>query len=275
LRSGTKPGPRRPISSKTAGASDEIAAGDPNRIVSVKIGAFEIPSTKDGQMWVHYTNQTAKRGIPAWKILDGSADMTQLEGAAVFVGTSAAGLLDLRSTPMKLDAPGVEVHIEAFEQMLLRHFIERPDWSPALELAFATLLGLFVLLTISRVPVYWITSVAIVAVVTAIGTSWWAFTQHHWLLDPVAPSLNIALVFAAASLVKFMRTEASAALCAAPFAYLPPDVVEQIAADPSKLKLAATRANSPSCSATSAALRRSRRASAPIRKASPNSSTAR
>jgi len=223
---------------KTAGASDEIAAGDPNRIVSVKIGAFEIPSTKDGQMWVHYTNQTAKRGIPAWTILDGSANMAELEGAAVFIGTSAAGLLDLRSTPMKLDAPGVEVHIEAFEQMLLKHFIERPDWSPALELAFATLLGLFVLLTISRVPVYWIASVAIIAVVAAVGTSWWAFTEHYWLLDPIAPSLNIALVFAAASLVKFMRTEAERRTVRSAFAqYLPPDVVEQIAEDPSMLKL--------------------------------------
>jgi adenylate cyclase len=224
---------------KTAGASDEMAAGiDPNRIVSVKIGAFEIPSTKDGQMWVHYTNEKTNRAVPAWKVLDGSADMGELAGAAVFVGTSAAGLLDLRSTPMRLDAPGVEVHIEAFEQMLLRHFIDRPDWSPALELAFATLLGLFVLLAISRVPVFWIAGVAIVAIVGALGTSWWAFTEQLWLLDPIAPSLNITLVFAAASLVKFMRTEAERRTVRNAFAqYLPPDVVDEIANDPSKLKL--------------------------------------
>jgi len=224
---------------KTAGASDEMAAGvDPNRIVSIKVGAFEIPSTKDGQMWVHYTPQTAQRSVPAWKILNGSVDLTQLQGAAVFIGTSAAGLLDLRSTPVKPNAPGVEVHIEAFEQMLLRHFLERPDWSPALELAFATLLGLFVLIAIARVPVFWIGGVAIIAVVGAIGTSWWAFTENLWLLDPVAPSLNIALVFAAASLVKFMRTEAERRTVRSAFAqYLPPDVVDDIANDPSKLKL--------------------------------------
>jgi adenylate cyclase len=224
---------------KTAGASDEYdSAANPNRVVSVKVGAFEIPSTKDGQMWVHYTNGTAKRGIPAWKVLDGSANLAELEGAAVFIGTSAEGLRDLRSTPIELRAPGVEVHIEAFEQMLLRQFIERPDWGVAVELTFATLLGLFVLLTISRVPVYWIAGVAIVAVVAAIGTSWWAFTEQRWLLDPVAPSLNIALVFAAASLVKFMRTEAERRTVRSAFAqYLPPDVVEQIAADPSMLKL--------------------------------------
>ncbi len=224
---------------KTAGASDEFAAGiDPNRIVSVKVGAFEIPSTRDGQMWVRYTDGKAKRGIPAWKVLDGSADSTQLEGAAVFIGTSAAGLLDLRSTPFKGNAPGVEIHIEALEQMLLNRFLERPDWSPAVELGFATLLGLFVLIAIARVPVFWIAGVAVVGVVAAIGTSWWAFTEQGWLLDPVAPSLNIAFVFAAASLVKFMRTEAERRTVRSAFAqYLPPDVVEAIANDPSKLKL--------------------------------------
>ncbi|MEQ1868366.1 MAG: CHASE2 domain-containing protein, partial [Micropepsaceae bacterium] len=224
---------------KTAGASDELSAGvDPNRIVSVKIGPFEIPSTRDGQMWVRYTNGKAKRGIPAWTVLDGSADNAQLEGAAVFIGTSAAGLLDLRSTPVEVAAPGVEVHIEALEQMLLGQFLERPDWSPAVELGFATLLGLFVLIAIARVPVFWIAGVAIVSVIAAIGTSWWAFTEQGWLLDPIAPSLNIAFVFAAASLVKFMRTEAERRTVRSAFAqYLPPDVVEAIANDPSKLKL--------------------------------------
>ncbi len=224
---------------KTAGASDEYAAGiDPNRIVSVKVGAIEVPSTADGQMWVHYTDGKAKRGLPAWKVLDGSADLRPLEGAAIFIGTSAAGLLDLRSTPIRRIVPGVEVHIEAFEQMLLRHFLERPDWGSGAELLFATILGLFVLIATTRVPVYWVAGVAIVAVVVAIGTSWWAFTEQRWLLDPIAPSLNIALVFAAASLVKFMRTEAERRTVRSAFAqYLPPDVVESIANDPSQLKL--------------------------------------
>ncbi|MEQ1868112.1 MAG: CHASE2 domain-containing protein, partial [Micropepsaceae bacterium] len=224
---------------KTAGASDEVSAGvNPNRMVSVRIGAFEIPSTQDGQFWVHYTAGGNKRSIPAWKVLDGSADLAAAEGGAIFIGTSAAGLLDLRSTPMRQDAPGVEVHIEALEQMLLKSFLERPDWAAGAEFIFATLLGLIILVAIARVPVFWIAGVAIVAVTFALGSSWHAFTQWKWLLDPVAPSLNIALVFAAASLVKFMRTEAERRTVRSAFAqYLPPDVVESIANDPSQLKL--------------------------------------
>jgi adenylate cyclase len=223
---------------KMAGGGGELSLGNPNTVVNVKVGPFEIPSTEDGQMWIHYTKDVPQRRIPAWRLLEQPNSLGDLEGAAIFVGTSAPGLLDLRSTPVRLDAPGVEVHIQAFEQMLLKHFLERPDWANGLEMGFALLLGLIVLLTISRVPVYWIASVAVVAIVTAVGTSWWAFTEHHWLLDPIAPSLNIALVFAAASLVKFMRTEAERRTVRSAFAqYLPPDVVEQIAEDPSMLKL--------------------------------------
>jgi len=231
---------------KTPGSWDEVASGNPNAIVSLRVGEFVIPTNENGEMWIHYTadhsanpaKDPTERRIPAWQVLDGSAKRSLLESSAVFVGTSAPGLLDLRPTPMSPAAPGVEIHVQALEQMLLHKFLERPDWSPALELSFATLFGLFVLIAIARVPVFWIAGVAVGSVVVAIGTSWWAFSERGWLLDPVAPSLNIALVFAAASLVKFMRTEAERRTVRSAFAqYLPPDVVEAIANDPSKLKL--------------------------------------
>ncbi len=227
-----------PFLIKMAGGGGEAAFGNPNRMISVRVGDIEIPSTEDGQMWVHYTGDVPQRRIPAWKILNGTANLSELQGAAIFVGTSAAGLLDLRSTPVRLDAPGVEVHIQALEQMLLRKFLGRPDWGPGLELAFALLLGLLVLIAIARVPVLWIAAVAVAGVVAAASTSVWAFNQRDWLLDPIGPSLSVALVFAAAALVKFIRTDTERQMVRSAFAqYLPPDVVNEIANDPSKLKL--------------------------------------
>ncbi|MEQ1863293.1 MAG: adenylate/guanylate cyclase domain-containing protein [Micropepsaceae bacterium] len=231
---------------KTPGASDEVAAGNVNAIVSLRIGDIVIPTNEKGEMWLHYTEDYSakglpditKRRIPAWQVLDGTADRKLLESSAVFVGTSAPGLLDLRPTPMNPAAPGVEIHVQALEQMLLNHHLMRPDLASGLELIFATTLGLLMLVLIVRVPVFWIAGVAIGAITFAAGLSWYAFTEWRWLLDPVAPSLNIAFVFAAASLVKFMRTEAERRTVRSAFAqYLPPDVVEAIANDPSKLKL--------------------------------------
>jgi adenylate cyclase len=226
----------------TPGTDKEVAAGNPDRIVSLRVGEIVVPTTESAEMWLHYTSEAGrvkyKRAIPAWKVLDGSADRSLLESSAVFVGTSAPGLLDLRPTPTNPAMPGVEIHIQALEQMLLNHHMGRPDYALGMEVLYAALIGLIVLLLIVRVPVFWIAAVAIGAVTIAIGLSLYAFTEWRWLLDPVAPSINIALVFAAASLVKFMRTEAERRTVRSAFAqYLPPDVVESIANDPAQLKL--------------------------------------
>jgi adenylate cyclase len=226
------------IQTTMAGGAGELSVGQSNRLVWVKVGPIKIPSTIDGQMWVHFTKQEPSRRIPAWKVLNAPETLPDLQGAAVFVATSAAGLFDLRSTPMNTGAAGVELHIQSMEQMLLGDFLERPDWSDGAEVGFALVLGLLVLIATNRVPVFWIAGVAVVAICFAAAVSWWAYTDQHWLLDPIAPSLNIALVFASASLVKFMRTEAERRTVRSAFAqYLPPDVVDSIANDPSKLKL--------------------------------------
>lgn len=190
---------------KTA-AADEIAAViDPNRIIGVKVGAFEIPATKEGEMWVHYTNANVKRSIPAWKILDGSADLSTLEGAAVFVGTSAAGLLDLRSTPMKVAAPAVEVHIEAFEQMLLRHFLDRPYWAHRLELVYGIALGLASLWLLARNRLAAQIATGGLGLLFAFGLSVYAFTNWGMLLDAISPMILIVAASIAGAIGRFAR----------------------------------------------------------------------
>ncbi len=223
---------------KTPGTSDDYAAGNPNAIVSLRIGAIPVPLNENGELWLHYTNSVPERRIPAWKVLDGSADKHLLESAAVFVGTSAPGLVDLRPTPMSAATPGVEIHVQALEQMLLGYSLLRPDFAFGMELFYATILGLLILIAIVRVPVVWIGIIAVAGIVFALGLSWYAFVSWHWLLDPISPSLNVAFVFIAAGLVKFIRTDTERQMVRSAFAqYLPPDVVNDIANDPSKLKL--------------------------------------
>jgi adenylate cyclase len=179
---------------ETASASDNVAAGmDPNSIVAVKIGAFEIPSTDDGQMWVRYADVTRKYSVPAWKILEGSADTLSLAGAAVFIGTSAAGLLDLRATPMNLSTPGVEVHVQAFEQMLLRDFLGRPFWTRGLELAYSVAAALALLWLFARGMPATAVAVGSIGVLFAIGLSVHAFANWQMLLDPISPMIVIAV----------------------------------------------------------------------------------
>ena len=47
-------------------------------------------------------------------------------GHIVFIGTSAAGLEDIRSTPLVRALPGVELHAQIVENMLTGTFLSRP-----------------------------------------------------------------------------------------------------------------------------------------------------
>ena len=52
-----------------------------------------------------------------------------VEGRIVLIGTSAAGLKDIRSTAPNPVAAGVEIQAQALEQMILGEHLLRPDWT--------------------------------------------------------------------------------------------------------------------------------------------------
>ncbi len=88
-----------------------VAQGTPNYILqragggapaleALRIGALTVPTTARGEMWLHYTPAQPQRYVPAWRVLNGTADPALLEGHIVVIGSSAPGLLDLRFNPL-------------------------------------------------------------------------------------------------------------------------------------------------------------------------------
>ncbi len=52
----------------------------------------------------------------------------------VLVGTSAAGLPELRATPLDPATPGVEIHATAIDNLLRGDFLQSPSYTRGLEL---------------------------------------------------------------------------------------------------------------------------------------------
>ncbi len=208
----------------------------------LRIGSLEIPSTADGRIWVYYTREQKQRIVPAWKVLTGAMTEDQLRaefaGKIVYLGTSAAGLRDLVSTPLGREVPGVMVHAQATEQMLLGEHLVRPDWAPGLELALVLLLGGGLALILPRMGATYGALLGIGGIAAVAAGSWLAFSRAHYLLDPLYPSLAIALVYTLQTVLSFYREERKRAYIRNAFdKYLSPEMVKQIAADPAKLEL--------------------------------------
>lgn len=98
-----------------------------NGLSEVRIGRYKIPTTAEGEIWLHYSRSVVNRYLPAWKILAGEIPDALLAGHIVFIGSSAQGLMDLRFTPLGGVMPGVEAHAQAVEQILSGHVLSRPN----------------------------------------------------------------------------------------------------------------------------------------------------
>ncbi|MBX3454892.1 adenylate/guanylate cyclase domain-containing protein [Ferrovibrio sp.] len=223
---------------KSSGASGETALGAASGINTIRIGNFEVPTNATGELPVHFTLPVPERYVPVWKLLADEVDPQLLDGHIVLIGTSASGLRDIRPSPINPVMPGVEAHAQATEQILLGHFLQRPDWAAGAEWLFTVALGLGLILLLARSGAMWSAVIGASAIVLAIGLSWYGYRQHLLLVDPVTPSLIGFAVYLSGSLTGYLRTEAEKKQVRGAFAqYLSPALVEQLAADPTRLRL--------------------------------------
>lgn len=207
---------------------------------TLRVGEATIPLDPAGGLWLHHTGPVPERTLPAWRVLDAGAReglRDRVAGAAVLVGAGAVGLADLRPTPLDPFEPGVTLHAGALEQMRLGHFLVRPAWASGAELGAAAGLAVLASLLAALVPVRLAVPLA-VPVLAAVPVGAWLAFRGGTLLDPGLVVVAGAGSFAAALLVRYGVAERDAARLRAAFArYLSPELVEQLARDPARLRL--------------------------------------
>ena len=222
---------------KSSGASGEKAFGEKTGIVKIRVGDFEVPTEANGQMWIRFTPEAKERYLPAWKVLNGEIGAEEIEGRILLIGTSAAGLLDLRATPLDASVPGVSLHAQAIEQILQGAFLQRPDFATAAELLYILVLGLLIAFLIYRMGALGSAVLGGAAVAAVIGISWYAFDAFGWLVDPIYPAIALTAIYLAGTLVVFLRTERERNRVRHAFShYMAPALVERLADDPSRLE---------------------------------------
>lgn len=87
-------------------------------LLGINIGERFIPTDDFGQLTVNYRGPFATFPyVPAIDVLNGER-LKELQGRYVLVGTTAAGLHDLRATPFSTIFPGVEIHATIIDNVL-------------------------------------------------------------------------------------------------------------------------------------------------------------
>ncbi len=157
------------------------------------IGERSIPV--DGQIAVFVPYRGPQRSfdyIPAISVLNGSAALERLKNKYVLMGTSAAGLLDLRATPVGDSFPGVEVHANVISGLIEQRFNYQPAYIKGVETTMLAVTTLLLVLLTPRLGAIGATSLmlGILGVIYALS-HWFWYSQN--IVLPLANSLLLAL----------------------------------------------------------------------------------
>src|SRR6266567_2320706 len=119
---------------------------DKTGIRAVRLKGVEIPTDKNGQLWVHYARQDPSIYVSAADVLDNSVLPDKIAGKLVLIGTSAVGLNDIKTTPVSPNMPGVEIHAQVLESVLSGAVISQPNYALGVELLAALIIGTLVII---------------------------------------------------------------------------------------------------------------------------------
>ena len=139
------------------------SSGKSTTVEAIKVGDVVVPTQGGGELRVWFAKTDPRRTIPAWKVLEPGADLSDLAGKLVFIGPSATGLSDIVATPLDPSTPGVQAHAQLVEQILSGVTLERPDWAPGAELVAGAALSLVLAALLPFVPIVWTAVLGLIA----------------------------------------------------------------------------------------------------------------
>jgi adenylate cyclase len=178
------------------------------RLESLSLGEKTVPLDPGGSLLLSFRGPRKSFDyVSAVDILDGTVTEEMIRGRIVLVGTTAAGLEDVRSTPLDTAFPGVEIHATALDNLLTGDFIRRPTYAEGTELLLIIILGLVSTLLLVWGGALWI---AVILLVSALGL-WqgarWLFFEEALYVSPLMPMVTLAGNFAVITLLKFRVEE--------------------------------------------------------------------
>ena len=211
---------------------------DASGVRSVGVDDFEIPTDGKGRIWIHFSSPDLNKYVSALDLLQGEVPADRLAGKMVLIGTSAAGLLDLKVTPVHPALPGVELHAQLLESALTGATLSRPSYTAFVEILLATLLGLVLIALAPRVTAGTLFTLGGATAVLTLGVSWYCFSFLNVLIDYTFPLISSLFVYAVLVCTNYVTVSADRYRIRSAFSqYISPDLVEQLAQSPEKLTL--------------------------------------
>ena len=219
---------------KKTSASDNYSG-----LESFKLGKNTIPVDEKVAALIPFRGRQGSFSyVSASDVLNNKVRESTLKDKIVLVGSTAAGLLDLRATPVQRAYPGVEIHANLISGILDNNIKARPAYTLGAEFALLLLAGLLLTFSLPALnpPKATLLALGVLASVLAIVAVSWLYAN---LVLPIATLLLMigSIYFVNMSYGFFVGSRGKRQLAGIFGQYVPPELVAEMAKNPEKISL--------------------------------------
>jgi adenylate cyclase len=178
--------------------------------------------------------ESAKRTMAGQPVDDARPE--DFRDKIVLVGATAAGLLDLRATPLSAVTPGYVIHATALDNLLHGDALVRPTWR--WRAALVVLLGTLAGTLLGGMPSFRDSTVAALGLLfSCAAVALWFFAHGVWV-DVLAPALAVVAAYGGATGYGYVTEGKQQRFLRSAFSrYVAPEVVERLVRNPGQFAL--------------------------------------
>ncbi|HSG46464.1 MAG TPA: CHASE2 domain-containing protein, partial [Longimicrobiales bacterium] len=191
-----------------ARGGDVVLDTGPEGVEALRLDGRTLPLDRRGNLLVNYRGRRhVFPHVSASSVLDGTADPAVWKGKMVLLGTTAAGLKEIRTTPLEPAQPGVEIHATVLDNLLAGDPIAVPRWARGLQVLLVLIPGLLLTGLLARARAVW----GLAAVLPSAAGIWlgshWLLASRQVFLPPLLPVATLLLVFTLLTSLRYLQAD--------------------------------------------------------------------
>jgi adenylate cyclase len=213
--------------------------GGVQQLEFISLGARRIAVDARGSILAPFRGPTNSFPyVSATRVLRGEASPQTLKDAIVLIGTTAAGLNDLRPTPVDREYPGVEAHANVIASLLDSTILAEPWWAPRFTVLLMLAMLAYFAFSVPRLSagaaLAWSAVIGIMLIIFNVGV----WKRSGIVLPLAAPLIYLAvtsvLLLAYGYLVESRRKRRLSRIFSQ---YVPPEIVQELDATETEVSL--------------------------------------
>ncbi len=196
----------------------------------VYVGDIAIPVDEHSAVMVPYIGlQKTFEYYSAIDVLNKTLPVETLHNKIAIIGTSAAGLLDLRTIPLESAYPGVEVHANIIQGILDGTIKHKPEYMIGFEILIILFMGIALTFLLPILSPAWSTISAMIATGIILLFDYYAWNELLVIMPVASPLILIGLLYVLnMSFGFFVESRGKRQLTHLFGQYVPPDLVDEM-----------------------------------------------